>query len=396
MKTWNGSFALSNRTWSAQPPEIDASADALVLVFGSPEHASLAGAVEALVARYPNAVVAGCSTSGEIRGTQVSDDSLAVSVTTFASTTVRHAVVEVPDPTGSADAGAELGRQLAQPGLRAVFVLSDGLGVNGSELVRGLNGALPRGVVVTGGLAGDGTRFEKTWVLAGGALRSQVVVAVGLYGEHLLVGHGSKGGWDAFGPERTITRSAGNVLFELDGKPALDLYKQYLGAKAAELPSSGLLFPLALRDPSDPGKLLVRTLLAVDEEAKSMTFAGDLPEGQLVQLMKADFDRLVDGASQAASIADVGTEADSLVVAVSCVGRRLVLGERLEEELEAIRDVVSTENIVGFYSYGELSPFGQGACDLHNQTMTLTVFTESEFSRATPWPCSGSAASGSP
>ncbi|MCA9569412.1 MAG: FIST C-terminal domain-containing protein, partial [Myxococcales bacterium] len=383
MKVWNGSSALSARPAGVALPEPGPAGRTLVLAFGSPEGEGLEEAVGHVVATYPDAVVVGCSTSGEISGTAVHDDSLAISVASFDATEVRKSVVEVEDPAHSAEAGGALGRALAGPGLRAVFVLSDGLGVNGSELVRGLNGALPDGVVVTGGLAGDGTRFEKTWVLADGVMRSKVVVGVGLYGDRLQVGHGSKGGWDAFGPERIITRSAGNVLFELDGKPALDLYKQYLGAKAAELPSSGLLFPLALRDPNDREKVLVRTLLAVDEEARSMTFAGDLPEGGTVQLMKADFDRLVDGARDAAAATGFGAASaapgsHALAVAVSCVGRRLVLGERTEEELEAVRRTLpEVQHIAGFYSYGELSPAaGSASCDLHNQTMTLTVFSE--------------------
>ena len=73
------------------------------------------------------------------------------------------------------------------------------------------------------------------------------MVAVGLYGEHVKLGHGSKGGWDTFGPERIVTKSDGNVLYELDDKPALALYKEYLGDRAAGLPGSALLFPLALR-----------------------------------------------------------------------------------------------------------------------------------------------------
>jgi hypothetical protein len=269
----------------------------------------------------------------------------------------------------------------ARPGLRAVFVLSEGLTVNGSELVRGFNSALDPSVLVTGGLAGDGTRFEKTWVLRNATAKSGVVVAVGLYGDSLIVSHGSKGGWDKFGPERRVTKSKANVVFEIDGKPALKLYKEYLGPKAAGLPATGLLFPLAMRQSDSDTKILVRTLLAVDEAAQSMTFAGDVPEASLVQLMKADFDRLVGGASDAAMMAvetrEEAKDSDVLTVAISCVGRRLVLGDRIDEEVEAIQSALpKNAQIVGFYSYGELAPYGMGACDLHNQTMTLTVFAE--------------------
>src|SRR5262249_21680514 len=192
--------------------------------------------------------------------------------------------------------------------------------VNGSQLVRGLNSVLPETVVVTGGLSGDGTRFKRTWVCVGDKVRSGIVAALGFYGDHVIIQHGSKGGWDKFGPERVVTRSEGNVLFEIDGKPALSLYKEYLGEKAAELPASGLLFPLSLRASAKDDKFLVRTLLAVDHDKNTMTFAGDVPKGHLVQLMKADFDRLVGGASLAAASAKQTAPtiaSSSLAVAIS-------------------------------------------------------------------------------
>jgi hypothetical protein len=144
-------------------------------------------------------------------------------------------------------AGRDLARKLDRPGLRGVLVLSEGLRVNGSQLVKGLNSVLPESVVVTGGLSGDGTAFKRTWVCIGDRIQSGLVAAVGFYGDYVVISHGSKGGWDKFGPERVVTRSEANVLYELDGKPALSLYKEYLGEKAADLPASGLLFPLAMR-----------------------------------------------------------------------------------------------------------------------------------------------------
>jgi hypothetical protein len=182
-----------------------------------------------------------------------------------------------------------------------------------------------------------------------------------------------------------VTRSEANVLYELDGKPALALYKEYLGDRAKDLPASGLLFPLSLRKNAKDEKVLVRTLLAVDHEKQSMTFAGDLPKGALVQLMKADFERLIGGASLASAMARdtmaTGKVQDRLAIAISCVGRRLVLGDRTEEEIEAVGDTLRGDgglHVTGFYSYGEISPYASGHCDLHNQTMTITVIGESE------------------
>jgi hypothetical protein len=258
-------------------------------------------------------------------------------------------------------------------------VLSDGLLVNGSELVRGLNASVPATVVVTGGLAGDGAKFHRTWVSGADGPQGGLVRAVGLYGERVVVGHGSHGGWDAFGPSRLITRSDSNVLYELDGKPALELYRRYLGDRAEGLPATGLLFPLALRETPTAAKVLVRTLLAIDDARQSMTFAGNLPQGQYVQFMRANIEKLVDGSLHAAQSTchSASHRSDILSIAISCVGRRLVLGQRAEEELDAtITHLPEGTRQVGFYSYGEISPFTDGRCDLHNQTMTLTTVSE--------------------
>jgi hypothetical protein len=366
----------SDGGWSTGFPSWD-SPSTLVLVFGAPEFFDDPAALGELNENFPTSVIAGCSTSGEIHGATVDDESLAVAVIDFASTVVRLAVADI-SAGASRCAGETLGAALDAPDLAGVLVLSDGLSVNGSDLAAGLNSALSTAIPVSGGLAGDGDRFERTWVLVDGKPQQGKVTAVGFYGADIRIGHGSKGGWDIFGPEREVTRSEGNILYELDGKPALALYKKYLGSLASGLPATALLFPLALRAPAGD-KPLVRTILSVDEQHQSMTFAGDIPQGHHAQLMQANFDRVIGGAEKAAKAALLEPEAgsDVLSIAISCVGRRLVLGARTEEELEATLDILQDgAHQVGFYSYGELSPYSSGTCDLHNQTMTLTTITE--------------------
>jgi hypothetical protein len=362
------------------PAELDSPAT-LVLAFGASGYAGHPDAFAELAAAFPRSVLVGCSTSGEIAGPEVSDASVSVAVAQFERTTLRHALTEVQGPADSRAAGARLAAKLPPDGLRAVFVLSDGLNVNGTALVEGLAAALPSGVAITGGLAGDGSRFASTWVLDAARPLSHRVSAVGFYGEHLRVSHGCDGGWSDFGPERRITRSDRNVLYELDGQPALDLYKTYLGERAEGLPGTALLFPLAIKRPGTTGEALVRTILGVDEAARSMTFAGDMPEGAVARLMRTSNDRLIDSASHAVAQATIalGTGRSPLVISVSCVGRRLVLGERTEEEVETVVDgSPAGAGHVGFYSYGEISPAhgGNGASELHNQTMTVTVLDE--------------------
>lgn len=365
--------------WNQELPTDLDSNQTIVLAFGAPELRDDPKPFEDLCRAFPNSVIAGCSTSGEIHMDAVVDQSLVVAVMKFHKTQIRHAVTKVADLSDSRQAGLGLASQLADPELRGVLVLSDGLQINGSELAIGLNEGLGE-VPIGGGLAGDGERFEKTWILVDGKPVAGQVGAVGFYGANIQIECGSQGGWDVFGPERRVTRSEGSTLYEFDGKPALAVYKEYLGNYANELPASAVLFPLAIRT-SNEQQGTVRTVLSVDEDAQTMTFAGNIPEGCIAQLMRANFERLVQGAEKSAQLAFSQSTDNTprLVIAISCVGRRLVLGQRVEEELEGTLEVFPAGSLqVGMYSYGELSSSRCLTCELHNQTMTLMTLHETD------------------
>ena len=363
--------------WSSDTVEAAAQ---LVLVFSNTAILATASIWEELRRFYPRARLVACSTAGEIVATSVHDDTVVCTALVLEDSRIAVASVGLAEAHDDVERGALLLSRLPRAELAHVFVLSDGLKVNGSALVSGITKNLPPQVAVTGGLAADGARFQQTAVCLDGPQPSDQVVAIGFYGARLKVGYGSLGGWDPFGPERRITKSQGNVLHELDGEPALDLYKRYLGTHAATLPASGLLFPLTIRSESDNEPAVVRTILAVDEQAHTLTFAGDVPVGYRARLMRANFERLVDGAGGAAKATRrLDDRTAELAILISCVGRKLVLKQRVEEEVEAVRDVLGPScALTGFYSYGEISPFTASArCELHNQTMTITTLTES-------------------
>lgn len=350
----------------------------VVLYFASPNILSDGRCLAELRARFPAATLVGCTTGGEILGAEVYDGTVVAAAIRFDHSRVELCRAAIDADGGSYDVGRRLAGGLTRSGLRAVFVLSDGTRVNGSELVRGLRADLPEGIVVTGGLAGDGAAFRSTLVGGGGDPASGLVVALGLYGDRLDIRHGSFGGWEPFGPERTITRSDGNILYEIDGQPALDLYKRYLGDEAGNLPGSALLFPLRVRAVAAGASDLVRTVVGIDEGRKAMVFAGDVPCGHRAQLMRGNFDDLIHAAGVAAGQARC--DGPALALLVSCIGRKLLLGQRVAEEVEAAVEVLGDGCVpVGFYSYGEISPHTlSGSCELHNQTMTITVLRETD------------------
>jgi hypothetical protein len=362
----------------------DAAADvALVLYFGTRDALACGARYDELRQLFPRAHIMGCSTGGQIDNNDINDDTIVAAAVSFGATRLKLCRQDIGDPQRSRDYGEALGRALAADDLAGVFVLSDGLNVNGSALVAGISDVIGANIPLTGGLAGDGANFKETLVGADCAPRPRTIAGLGFYGSAIRVGHGSAGGWDLFGPRRKVTRSAGNVLFELDGEPALDLYERYLGPEESQaLPGSALLFPIQVYDLEQPDSAVVRTVLAIDREARSMTFAGDIPQGWTAQLMRGNLDRLAAGAADAARQARFGLKANDgdqrFSILVSCIGRRLLMGQRTSEEVEAAGAELGAGTLrLGFYSYGEISPHAMsGQCELHNQTMTVTTLAE--------------------
>ncbi len=373
---------VSNKWNQNLPIELDSVAT-LILCFFDPS-SDFSETLTDLTQKFPQSQLVGCSSSGEIFDTYVYDKSLSCVFFQLEKSKIKVVASPIDSYENSFSVGQKIGQDLLAEDLKSIFILSDGLTVNGTELAYGVSQSISKAknqVVVSGGLAGDGARFGKTFLLFAGKIESQKVVAIGFYGDAIHVGTGFFGGWDKFGPPRKITKSKGNILYEIDHKPALELYKTYLGEESKKLPSSALLFPLLIQQ---EGKAdLVRTILSVNEEVQSMTFAGDVPENTVVQLMRANLSRLIEAAAVAGNLSMekmiTKHTGPTVAIAISCVGRRLVLGQKTDDELEVLKErLPKNSNLVGFYSYGELSSQGFSTCELHNQTMTVTVFQEGE------------------
>jgi hypothetical protein len=371
---------FQNDQWDVKKAStsFDAAKAQLAIVFGSGDLASNQTYFDIIKSKFPNADIVSCSTAGEIIGEEVFDDTLIITAIQFEKAKIRCIKTSVKEQADSFETGKYLFNSLNDADLSGLFIISDGTKINGSEIVNGLNLNNHNHLPITGGLAGDAARFSKTVVGLNEPATEGNIVAVGFYGNDLKIGHSSFGGWDEFGKERIITKSDKNVLYEIDGAVALDLYKEYLGPYAEELPGSALLFPLSIRlENSD--RNLVRTILSVNDAEKSMTFAGNLPEGSKVRFMKANFEKLISASATAAENSfDKTNQSPDLAVLISCVGRKLILQERTEDELIAAKKIFGDHTcITGFYSYGEISPFNPlSNCELHNQTMTITTFSE--------------------
>jgi hypothetical protein len=370
----------STQAWQTvyTQPKFQALNCQLVLAFSERTTLEHLKPYDVLRARYPSAHIVTCSTAGQIAQTGLPDNCVVSTAIEFEKSSIQAVSMDMLPGQSSQACGEQLMQQLSREKLRGVLVLSEGSYVNGSELLQGIASVIPASIPVFGGLAGDQDKFVRTIVGLNAPPTPAQIVAIGFYGDHIQVCHGTSAGWDDFGPMRTVTQSEKNVLYALDGRPALDLYKEYLGLYAEQLPGSALHFPLSLQ--LDKGtRKVVRTILSVNENDKSMTFAGNIPQGMSVRLMKANADTLIDASNLAAKDALQSCEQKpQLALLISCVGRRIVLGHRIEEELEAAREVFGEQVVLaGMYSYGEISPTRHmTSCDLHNQTMTIATLSE--------------------
>jgi hypothetical protein len=362
---------------------LDSDSCHLVIAFGSSSILSEPGWYSVIRSNYPKAHILMNTTSGEIHDVNVNDETVSLTAIQFEKTRLRTATVEISNVKDSYEAARMLAHQLEPVDLKNVLVISDGQQVNGSELVKGLQEFLPEGTIITGGLAGDGKRYKTTLVGLNENPKSGRIVALGFYGKNLSITYGSVGGWDSYGSEGLITKAQANVLYEIDKQPALDFYKNYLGPQAKYLPDAGLLYPFSIRL-KDSDDSIVRTILKVDEEQRSITFAGNMPQGSFARVMKANPKHLIEAASTAATDSmDNITRKPDLAILISSVGRKLVLNNRIREEVEVIRNIYGRSTaITGFYSYGEISSSISNPeapeirCELHNQTMTITTLSE--------------------
>lgn len=369
---------LENQDWKFLQDKIELK-NPLVLVFANRYLLEDETVIADIRNQFPYEHIVFGSTSGEIICCNVNDNSISVTAIEFekSSFIVKSDTILKYDKKAK-PLGEALFNEMPKENLKHLFVVSEGSFVNGSSLINGLESNKDSSVSLTGGMCGDDARFEKTLASYKENPKEGEVVLIGFYGETLDISFASFGGWIPFGPERKITNSKANILFEIDDMPALDLYKKYLGDKASELPQASLFYPLNVT-PEGKSEPVVRTILSINNEDNSMILAGDVPVNSRVQLMMASIDGIADGAQHAAEIAmENRKNPPQIALIVSCVGRKLVMNQRVEEELEQVREVIG-ENIAitGFYSYGEMAPFnGHSSCELHNQTMTLTLISE--------------------
>ncbi|MEQ9308581.1 MAG: FIST N-terminal domain-containing protein [Balneolaceae bacterium] len=326
---------------------------------------------------YPGVPIVSCSTSGEIYEAEVLDNSITGVAIQLEKTSFEIEKVNVKDFSNSHEAGVKLANKLSSKNLKHLFILSDGWIVSGPELIEGLYSKIDKEVSISGGMAGDGANFSKTVVGLDTDIKSGNICAIALYGDHIQIGFGSHGGWDEIGSEMEITRANGRVVYELDHKPALDLYKSHLGNDVLGLPGTALLYPVSISY-GKQSEVFVRTVHNIDEKSKSIILGAEINEGETLSFMRAEFDDPFEGVVNASLSALENVSEPQLAIIISCIGRKLLFGQSIQTEIDIIKEGLgNSPTLIGFYSYGEICPTKKTFAQLNHQMITITTLSES-------------------
>lgn len=339
----------------------------------------------------PDVTIAGASTAGEIT-TQGPSNKPSIAVMAFSSDDAEfYGAVGEHIRYNPTEAGKDVASKvmaMASGKLDLFMMLPDVLAGNGADIVRGVTEVLGPNALVVGGAAGDDFKFEKTYQYLNDTIYSGAVVGLGIKGR-VLVGVGVKHGWMPIGIPRKVTKSQGAVLYELDGKPAIDIYKEYFGDLAEELEKEKLAklavtYPLGMKVADHP-EMLIRDPISVDSDG-SITCAAEMPEGSEIQLMIGSVDEAVKVAEEAAknALKQLKGATPRAVIIFNCIARHKLFGERAGEEISAIQKAIGKDvPLIGFYTYGEQAPMNGEVkniktcnAEFHNETVVICVLGE--------------------
>jgi hypothetical protein len=339
--------------------------------------------LDGIAAAAPGVPVVGCTTDGEISSQGLSINSVVVMALASDTIQLQSTCVERLSNDSYA-AGFKIGQSFQGSEIPYIQVFSDGLCGNADKIIQGIKANMGENIKIAGGTAGDGGDFKRTFQYFGNRVLTDSIVAVAFQGRFGL-GTGTACGWFPVGIAKKVTRSVGNVVYELDGQPALQAYERFLGKHAERLPAVGVEYPLGLlnsdSDTEEDGYFLCRATMGVDREAGAIIFAGDVPEGSLVKMTIGNDGDIILAARKAARSAMEklrikGPDLEPRVIFLySCMARKIVLGTRTDEEIMAVKEAIGGDvPVIGFYTYGEYAPIGE--CEhscFHNETATLTV-----------------------
>jgi hypothetical protein len=280
-------------------------------------------------------------------------------------------------------AGEELGDKLLY-GFKNIrrdlsLILCDGLIDNTQELVNSMQEKLGRSFPLVGACASDNLKYTRTNILYNDAVLSDAACAT-IWGGKISFGLGIKHGWKALGKQHLVTKSYGNIIYEIDSRPATYLYEEYLGCDIKKLQSElrfiSVLYPIGIYLPGEE-EFLLRNIRSIEDDG-SLILQGSIPENSQIRLMIGTKESCLEATNQAIDDVNKGLagKLPNFVFVFDSISRSMLLRREAKKELEIIKKQFGPEiPVVGLYTYGEQAPLTavnyQGKAYLHNQTVTL-------------------------
>ncbi|MFN8911213.1 MAG: FIST signal transduction protein, partial [Alphaproteobacteria bacterium] len=328
--------------------------------------------------QYPTADIMLIGSGGQIIEQNLYDDEMCIIAIKWNAVKNKGYKVDCDTFDKSFDAGANLAKNLIQDDLKHILIFADAQHVNGEQMIDGMYSVLPKSVSVSGGFASDNASFKRGMNGLNANPTGQSIIGMGLYGKTLRVYCAAESGWQTFGPKRLVTKAKGNRLIEVDGQNILDLYGKYVQLEDKNTAALHALYhPIAAFSNNALEFKALRAILGIDEEEKSLIMAANVTEGSKIQLSHGHYQSLIKGAEAAATILKVANRPDAFVLVVVCIARRVLLGNRTEDELDVVKEILDKVPCIGCYSHGEIAYDDIAKiCEQHNQTMTMTAFYE--------------------
>ncbi|MCG8376873.1 MAG: FIST C-terminal domain-containing protein [Chlorobiales bacterium] len=382
------SFGAGGEAISLAFEKTEGKADVLI-VFGAMrfDHKDLLAGITAVAGDVP---MVGGTTAGEISPEGFSEGSVVVMAIRSSGlafhTGIGRRMSRDEDACARALIADILSRATTED-FSSLLVFPNGMGGDGLNVLKGLQGVLGRDFEIAGGYLGDDMRFKHTFQYYNGKVyRDAIVGFLVSFKEGYRTGIGVRSGFESIGNSFYCTSSEGNVVREFDNVSALELYKEFLGdERSGRLPGICMEYPFGLidEDAGHSGKrhFQLRCGLNVDKKNGTITLAASIPEGSAVTLTSGSRGDIINGAREAAEQAMqcLRCARPELIVMFSCVGRKLVLGRRTPEEVDVVRKCIGYDvPIIGFYTYGEIGPIDRSVEKLaeakfHNETVVLWV-----------------------
>jgi hypothetical protein len=339
------------------------------------DHAEI---LQCIYQTFPNIQLIGGTADAEISSILgFQQDSLVLML--FCSDTVEfHAAVGrqiSSDPVAIAQQTVQTAQAKAQHPTALCITTPESLTISGLSILNGLQQALGSELPIVGGTTCDQWKFKQTYQFFGQEVLSDALPILLLSG-NVLWGHGVSSGWVPIGKKGIATKVEGNVLYEVDGQPAFEFYRDYSGEI---LPTPA--YRLAVFEPNQENWYMRTSNGAYDQASGSITFFADIPLHAEIQVVRANRDEIVNSArlSMQQALAHYPGSQPTVALFFSCTGRIHALGSRTKEEYEVMQPELSTEvTCAGFYTYGEIAPLRPNSqAQFHNETfVTLLLGVE--------------------